>query len=127
MFEDEDYRERKQEFYDSVDSELEERLRIREDEEKGKFSSNIEKFTEELTETLGETGSAVAYVGTGAAMGWGLEKLLPLRVIPIIGRRAPWVCSIAGGAYGLRTWYANRKKRKLEREIEKEVRDEEGI
>src|SRR3989338_7788898 len=123
---DDTYRERKQKLYESIDEELEERLKVKETEDKGTFKSRLDQFGEEIRETAGEGASAGVYIGTGAAGGWVIEKFVPLRSIPILGKYAPYVCTVLGGAYGLRTWFATRKKRKLQRDLEKEVREEEG-
>ena len=67
---DDTYRERKQKLYESIDEELEERLKVKETEDKGTFKSRLDQFGEEIRETAGEGASAGVYIGTGAAGGW---------------------------------------------------------
>jgi len=119
MAEEKSRREREQELYQSIEEELEERVRLKELEEKGNFKSRLEQISEQISEAAGEGGSALAYTGSGAGMGYLFKKLLP---IPL--RIPDWGAAVLGGVFGLHTWYANRKKRRLEREKEREAREE---
>lgn len=106
-----------QEFYRSLDDEVEDRETIELDDEKGSFRNWLEESKERINERAGDGAGAARYILTGAGMGYLLEKLSP---IPI--RLPRFAAPVLGGALGGYTWYDNREKLRNEREIRKQVR-----